>query len=84
MQLSLETAPRVCAWVNTMDDHSGLAVDDSGWFKRDQLLNSLRPLLNEIGRSYVPVMLANARALDAGNKSVDTTVDGKPWQQPFL
>ena len=82
MQLTLETAPRVCAWVNKMDDLSGLDVDQSAWFERDQLLNSLRLLLTEIGRSYVPVMLANARALASGDQNVDTTVDGKTWQQP--
>lgn len=82
MELTLETAPRVCAWVNTMDDLSGLDVVESGWFERDQLLNSLRPLLSEIGRSYVPVMLANARALASGGQNVHTTVDGKTWQQP--
>lgn len=82
MQLTLKTAPRVCAWVNKMDDLSGLGVDGSGWLKRDQLINTLKPLLTEIGRSYVPVMLANALALGGGEKNVDTTVGGKPWQQP--
>ena len=82
MQLTLETAPRVCAWVNKMDDLSGLDVDESAWFERDQLQNSLRPLLTEIGRSYVPVMLANARARAGGEENVDTIVGGKPWQQP--
>ncbi len=82
MQLTLETAPRVCAWVNTLDDLSGLDVDQSAWFERDQVRASLRPLLTEIGRSYVPVMLANARALAGGEQNVHTTVDGKTWQQP--
>lgn len=82
MQLTLETAPRVCAWVNNMDDLSGLDVDESSWLERDKLCNSLRPLLMEIGRSYVPVMLANEEALAAGEQNVGATVDGKPWHQP--
>lgn len=82
MQLSMETAPRVCAWVNTMDDLSGLGVDESGWFDREQSFNTLRPLLTEIGNSYAPVMLANARALAAGDQNIHAIVAGKTWQQP--
>lgn len=82
MQLTLKTAPRVCAWVNVMDDLSGLDVNESGWIERDTLRNSLKPLLTEIGRSYVPVMLANARVLATGGQSVEVTVDNKPWHQP--
>ncbi len=84
MQITLNTAPRVSAWVNIMDDLSGLDVDQSAWYNRDQISNSLRPLLTEIGRSYVPVMRANARALASGEKNVDTTVTGKAWQQPVF
>jgi len=82
MKLTLETAPRVSAWVNRMDDLSGLHVDQSGWFERDQLLDSLRPLLTEIGRSYVPVMLANAQAVICGDKDIHVNVEGKTWLQP--
>lgn len=82
MRLTLETAQRVVAWVNTMEELSGLDVDDSGWSPRDQLLSSLKPLLTEIGRSYVPVMLANARALALGEQNIQATVHGKDWRQP--
>ena len=41
------------------------------------------PLL-EVGRSYVPVMLANARALSSGADTVECVVEGKTWsQKPF-
>jgi glutathione S-transferase len=82
MRVTLETAPRVCAWVNNMDDLSGQDVGESGWLERDQLLDSLKPLLKEIGCTYVPVMLANAEALACGDQIIHTTVDGKPWEQP--
>jgi glutathione S-transferase len=82
--LTLTTAPRVFAWVDVMEDLSGLAVAADGWLERGELDDALRPLLTEIGRTYVPVMLANARALNAGDERVETMVDGATWvQQAF-
>ncbi|MYJ75589.1 MAG: hypothetical protein F4089_11050 [Gammaproteobacteria bacterium] len=47
-------------------------------------METLTSLLAEVGRTYVPVMLANARALDAGADEVEAEVDGEPWvQRPF-
>ena len=38
----------------------------------------------EIGRTYVPVLLANARAINNGEPEVRTEVDGLLWvQQTF-
>ena len=37
-----------------------------------------------MGRTYVPVMLANAKAIDQGLEKVETVVEGKTWEQvPF-
>jgi len=83
MAVTLREAPRVYAWTEVMDDLSGLDVDEGGWLSREQL-PVLRPLLEEIGRGYVPVMLANADALASGADAVRTQVDGQPWEQrPF-
>jgi glutathione S-transferase len=82
--LTLRTAPRVFAWVDVMDDLSGLEPGDNDWLGGDQVGECLRPLLTELGRTYVPVMLANARALNSGDAEVKTTVDGQVWvQQAF-
>lgn len=82
--LTLKTAPRVFAWVDLTDDLSGLAVADSDWLSRDAIPDTLVALLAEVGRTYVPVMLANARALASGAQQVELEVDGLPWvQQPF-
>lgn len=44
----------------------------------------LRPLLAEIGRVYVPFLLANADTLARGADEVRCTIDGRPWvQRPF-
>ncbi len=83
---SLYTAeyfPRVHAWVSKLEDLSGLAVQDDGFFTAD-IPDTLTALLHEVGRTYVPVMLANALALDRGLDKVETEVDGRVWvQQPF-
>ena len=84
MALTSREAPRVSAWVDMMEDVSGLEPSDPDWISRDAIPPTLIALLKEIGRVYVPVMLANARALAAGAKQVETEVDGKLWvQQPF-
>lgn len=76
--------PRVHAWVSKMEDLSGLEPSDDDFIDADNLPPTLTALLTEIGRTYVPVMLANARALDQGLEAVETVVEGKPWQQqPF-
>ena len=48
------------------------------------LPDTLKALLVELGRTYTPVMLANAQALDQGADKVETIVEGLPWEQePF-
>lgn len=79
--LALAVAPRVCAWVDVVEDLSGLEADAADWVGRDEAAAALEPWLAELGRTYVPVMLANARALDAGEAEVRTTVAGQPWVQ---
>lgn len=83
-RLTLQTAPRVYAWVDLVEDLSGLEPQPGDWIAPEVLADSLRPLFHEIGRTYAPVMLANAQALQAGADKVETQVEGLPWtQQPF-
>ncbi|MBX3504225.1 MAG: glutathione S-transferase N-terminal domain-containing protein [Parvibaculum sp.] len=84
MALTLDHAPRVFAWVDIMEDLSGLEPKDSDWISRDAVAANLRGLLTEIGRVYAPALIANAKALTAGAEKVETEIDGRPWvQQPF-
>lgn len=83
-QLAAETAPRVVAWTQVMEDLSGLEPDEAGWIDPAALPATLKALLVEMGRVYAPVMLANARALMAGEGEARAEVDGQPWTQaPF-
>jgi glutathione S-transferase len=82
--IALAEAPRIVAWVDDMDDLSGIEARDDAWLRRDAVPATLRNLLTEAGRVYVPFLLANADALARGAAAVECTIDGRPWtQRPF-
>jgi hypothetical protein len=82
--IALEVAPRVVAWVDFVDDLSGVEPAEDGWLEADPLPETLRALLAEAGRVYAPLLLANAEALARGAAQVECTLDGRPWvQKPF-
>jgi len=83
--LALEHAPRVVAWVDLVEDLSGLEPDEADWPGRDTPLpETLRALFCEVGRVYAPFLLANARAVEAGAEQVECEIDGRSWRQrPF-
>lgn len=84
MALALERSPRLFAWVDLVEDLSGLAPEDGDWSSTDEALEVLGPLLREIGRVYLPYLVANARAVASGAREVAAEIDGKPWRQaPF-
>jgi glutathione S-transferase len=80
--IALALAPRVVAWVDVVEDLAGLEPGD--WIAADDVPATVRALLAEVGRVYVPFLLANAAALERGADRVEGTVDGRRWvQQPF-
>jgi glutathione S-transferase len=84
MAIARDIAPRVAAWVDVVDDLSGLEPSDDDWTRRDAVPDTLRALLGEVGRVYAPFLLANAMALARGAELVECTIDGLPWvQKPF-
>jgi hypothetical protein len=83
-RIAREQAPRVVAWCDIIEDISGLEVSDEDWLSRDALPAGVSELLHEIGRTYVPFLLANAEALASGAERVETEIDGAPYtQKPF-
>ena len=83
-QVAIADYPRIHAWVSKMEDHSGWEPKPDGFIAADAAPQTLRDILTEVGRTYVPVMMANAQALDQGLATVETTVEGKTWtQEPF-
>lgn len=81
-KITRDISARARAWLDRMEDMSGLSPQDDDWFEASNIKVALGPLLTEIGRTYTPVMLANAKAVMAGEKTFDTEVDGAPWTQP--
>ncbi len=82
--LTADSAPRVYAWTEVMEDLSGLEPADDDWTSADALPESLRGLFAEVGRFYAPFLIANAEALVAGAERLETEIAGKPWvQKPF-
>ena len=73
-------APRTVAWCSQMADLSGLEPAASDWADW-QTSKTLRALLSEVGRGYVPAMLANAAALQAGEAQWQAEIDGAIWEQ---
>jgi glutathione S-transferase len=82
--IARQAAPRVVAWVDVTEDLSGLEPTEQDWTPRHTVPDTLRALLAEVGRVYVPFLLANAAALDCGAEKVECVIDGRPWtQRPF-
>ncbi len=78
---AVEEGPRVIAWLHHVEDLGSLEVAEAGWTPRKELGETIRVLLSEVGRVYVPFLLANAAALERGEKQVECQIDGSPWVQ---
>ena len=82
--MTTKISPRVRAWIDRIDDLSGLQPTEEDWFSADEAQHALTPLLEEIGRTYAPAMIANAEAILAGAETFDTEIDARVWTQPVF
>lgn len=80
-KIAHEISPRTIAWVNTMEDQSGLDPKENDWLEIGSLPDSLQALLSEIGRVYVPALLENAKALENKDKTWEAKIDNCQWHQ---
>ena len=81
-RIMAQSSPRLRAWIDRVEDLSGLP--DGDWLDHGSLWAHLGELLVEIGRVYVPFLLANAQAAVVGQAEFETTIDGKRWTQPVF
>ncbi len=79
--ITLQQAPRVYSWVSLTEDLSGLEPEPRHWLPTADAPSTLWALLREMGRTYVPVMLANAAAWRASESTVNCMVEDKTWRQ---
>ncbi|OAO00637.1 hypothetical protein A8B75_18085 [Sphingomonadales bacterium EhC05] len=71
--------PYALRWLLHVEDASGV---EGEWGEPSAPLKPVvRQLLSEVGRVYVPFLLANAIAADAGQKTFRIEVDGMPYEQ---
>ena len=80
-EIAHAVSPRTVGWVDRMPDGSGLMPEDSDWVAIEDQPESLRGLLQEIGRVYTPAQLANAQAVMAQEKTWECEIDGARWHQ---
>ena len=72
------SAPKVVAWVGRMLSPKAEAPFES-WAS---LSSTLMPLLTqEVGALFLPWSVANAAAIERGDKSFDTMIGDAPWTQ---
>ncbi len=81
MALTMSKAPRVYAWVEVTEDLSGLEPRADDWLDPAQIPATTIALLKELGRVYVPALMANAKAIANGADTFEAEIDGKPWKQ---
>ncbi|MCP4036805.1 MAG: glutathione S-transferase family protein [bacterium] len=82
VRITVAEAPRVYGWTEDTEDLSGLDPSEEDWLTRDAVPDTLREVLAEVGRVYVPFLLGNAKAVARGAEQVECTVDGEKWVQP--
>ena len=62
-------------------DRSGINPEKSPWVTLEELPESMKSLLKEIGHVYVPALLENNKALENGDETWETEIDGSTWSQ---
>ena len=72
-------APRVENWVARLADASGC---EGAWSEAWLESPAVRALLAMVGRVYLPFLVANARAVEAGDTIVSIEIDGHRYAQP--
>lgn len=81
-EITLALAPRVSAWTLKTEDLSGIEPSASDWLSLENAPSTLKSLLCEVGKVYVPALVANAKALAAGDTQWSLPIDGARWEQP--
>lgn len=77
--LAQQRGHRIMGWIGMVEDLSGL--EPGPMIDADAIPPTLKALLAEMGRVYAPLLAANARAVMAGEKMVETQINGRPWTQ---
>ena len=80
-EIAYDTALRLVSWQDVMADLSGHDVENSHWTPLEESPASLKEIMKEFGRMYVPALLANANAIMQGEETWEAEIDGSVWKQ---
>ena len=80
-KLAYEYSSRTVAWVDILEDLSGHDVENTSWTSLEESPDTLKNILKEVGKMYVPALLANADALIKGAEIWEAEIDGALWKQ---
>ena len=80
-KLAYEYSSRTVAWVDILEDLSGHDVENTSWTSLEESPDTLKSILKEVGKMYVPALLANADALIKGAEIWEAEIDGAMWKQ---
>ena len=80
-KLAYEYSSRTVAWVDILEDLSGHDEENTSWTSLEESPDTLKNILKEVGKMYVPALLANADALIKGAKIWEAEIDGAMWKQ---
>ena len=80
-KLAYEYSSRTVAWVDILEDLSGHDEENTSWTSLEESPDTLKNILKEVGKMYVPALLANADALIKGAEIWEAEIDGAMWKQ---
>ncbi len=72
-----QIAPFTVRWIMQIEDASGV----EGEWRPDARAPAVEPLLAFAGEVYLPFLIANAKAVEAGAETFTVELLGKPWTQ---
>lgn len=78
MAIMRDKAPHTEHWLRRLDDASGV---EGAWRSLDDLSPAVTDLLKMAGDTYLPFLLANAKAGDAGEQSFTLALGGQSYGQ---
>ena len=78
--LAHEISPRVIAWQDLMEDLSGLEPSENDWVNFEGAEQNLSNLFQEVGKVYLPALLANSLAVAQEEKTWIAEIDGAKWE----
>jgi len=64
-----------------MEDLSGLEPSESDWVNFEGAEQNLSSLFQEVGKVYLPALLANSYAVAQEEKTWTAEIDGAKWEQ---